>query len=331
VAEETDNASGARGRLTAGALVGISPTHPGQQAVSTCRAVTAVTALAIPGKTYHAVVGRAEVSQALLLSARKRAVLSMSPLFAGIRSETVLNGIAVAMEERAMGPDQGMPRGAAPELYLLAEGEVDLVVGPRLVETIGPGGFWGEERIVSASPIICEARAGVACSCYAIPASVLAGVPVVQWELQEAFERRLRSFRAGFRFEWSDVFRVGVDDLDQEHRRLFALVNDLSETIGRTGKIDGHQRQKKELLDFARLHFKSEEALMEKHGYPRLETQRKDHHDLLERLERFAGAEERRTRPRAQTAVDYLKDWLIRHTLIEDLRYREFFEERGVG
>jgi hemerythrin-like metal-binding protein len=126
------------------------------------------------------------------------------------------------------------------------------------------------------------------------------------------------------------VFRVGVEDLDQEHRRLFALVNELSETIGRTGKIEGHQKQKKELLDFARLHFKSEESLMEKHGYPRLETQRKDHHDLLERLERFAGAEERRTRPRAQTAVDYLKDWLIRHTLIEDLRYREFFEERGI-
>ena len=330
VAEETNNGFGARGRLTAGALVGVSPVHPGQQAASRCRAVTAVTALAIPGATYHAVVSRAEVSQALQLSARKRAFLSMCPLFAGIRSETVLNGIAVTMEERTISPGQGTPRSAVPELYLLSEGEIDLVVGPRLVETIGPGGFWGEERIVSSAPVICEARAGVACACFAIPASVMAAVPVVQWELQEAFERRLRSFRAGFRFEWSDAFRVGVEKLDEEHRRLFALVNDLSDTIGRTGRIEGHEKQKKELLDFTRLHFQSEESLMETHGYPRLETQRNDHHALLERLERFAGAEERRLRPRAQTAVDYLKDWLIRHTLIEDLKYREFFEERGI-
>jgi hemerythrin len=330
VAEETDNGSGARGRLTAGALVGVSPMHPGQQAASTCRALSAITALSIPGATYRAVVGRTEVSQALQLAARKRAFLSMSPLFAGIRSETVLNGIAVAMKERRIGPGKGTPRSAVPELYLLSEGEVDLVVGPRLVETIGPGGFWGEERIVSLAPAICQARAGVACTCYAIPASILTAIPVVQWELQETFERRLQSFRAGFRFEWSDAFRVGVEKLDTEHRRLFALVNDLSETIGRTGKIEGHEKQKKELLQFTRVHFQHEESLLEKHGYPRLELQRKDHHDLLERLERFAGAEERRARPRAQTAVDYLKDWLIRHTLIEDLKYRDFFEERGI-
>ncbi len=331
VAEETDNGSGARGRLTAGALVGVSAVHPGQQAASTCRALSAVTALAIPGPTYRGFVGRTEISQALQLSAKKRGFLSMCPLFAGIRSETVLNGIAVTMEERRMDPGKGTPRSAGPELYLLSEGEVDLVVGPRLVETIGPGGFWGEERIVSSAPAICEARASeVACAFYAIPASVLAAVPVVQWELQEAFERRLRSFREGFRFEWSNAFRVGVKKLDTEHRRLFALVNELSETIGRTGKIEGHEKQKKELLQFTRLHFQSEESLMEKHRYPRLELQRKDHRDLLEQLERFAGAEEKRARPRAQTAVDYLKDWLIRHTLIEDLKYREFFEERGI-
>ena len=330
VAEETDNASGARGRLSAGALVGVSPIQPVEQAASTFRTLSAVAALCIPGATYRAVVGKTDLSEAITLAARRRAFLSMCPLFSGIRSETVLNGIAVAMEERRIDPGAPPPRSALPELYLLSKGEVDLVVGPRLVETIGPGGFWGEERIVSPAPTICEARAGTAGACYAIPAAVLGSVPVVQWELQETFERRLRTFRSEFRFEWSDAFRIGVEKLDSEHRRLFALVNELSETIGRTGKINGHEKQKKELLQFTREHFHNEESLLEDTGYPRLELQRRDHRELLARLERFAGAEERRARPRAQTAVDYLKDWLIRHTLIEDLKYRDFFEERGI-
>jgi hemerythrin len=69
---------------------------------------------------------------------------------------------------------------------------------------------------------------------------------------------------------------------------------------------------------------------MREHGYPRLEIQQKEHGELLVRLERFIAAGERRRRPRTDTAMDYLKDWFIRHTLVEDLRYRDFFAKKGV-
>ena len=35
--------------------------------------------------------------------------------------------------------------------------------------------------------------------------------------------------------------------------------------------------------------------------------------------------------PASETAVDYLKDWLISHTLLEDLQYRDFFAARGIS
>jgi hemerythrin len=328
--EETDASSGESRRLSTGALVGVLPARPEQLAATTCRALSAVTVLGIPAGTYREVVGRAGVAEALRRSAAIRGFLSLCPLFKGIRSETVLNGIAAVMQERRLGPDRGSEPAESPELCVLADGEIDLMVGARLVESIGPGGFWGEERIVSTSPVICEPRAAGKCSYFAIPADVLSSIPMVQWELQETFERRLRSFRSEFRFEWSDAFRVGVKELDDQHRLLFSLVNDLSQIIGKTGKIGGHDEQKKELLAFARVHFQSEEALMEAHDYPRRDVQRKEHGDLLARLERFAGEGERRARPRAQTSVDYLKDWLIRHVLLEDLKYRDFFEQKGL-
>jgi hemerythrin len=328
--EETGASSGESRRLSAGAFLGALPARPEELAATTCRAVSAVTVLGIPAATYREIVGRAGVAEALRRSAAIRGFLSLCPLFKGIRSETVLNGITAAMSERRLDPDRSPEPAEKPELCILADGEVDLVVGARLVETIGPGGFWGEERIVSSSPVICEPRAASALTYFAIPAEILSSIPMVQWDMQETFERRLRSFRADFRFAWSDAFGVGVKELDDQHRRLFSLVNGLSEIIGKTGKIEGHEAEKKELLAFARVHFQTEEALMEAHDYSRSEVQRKEHGDLIARLERFAGEGERRARPRAQTAVDYLKDWLIRHVLLEDLRYRDFFKEKGL-
>jgi hemerythrin-like metal-binding protein len=140
----------------------------------------------------------------------------------------------------------------------------------------------------------------------------------------------MHSFRSGFRFEWSEAFRVNVRAMDDQHRTLFALVNDLSEKIGAAHTIAGYDQEKQALLGFAREHFFAEEKLMEKHGYPRLDAQRKAHAEMVALLERFMAAGERRRRPRGATAVDYLKDWLIRHTLLEDLQYRPFFAGKGV-
>jgi len=203
-------------------------------------------------------------------------------------------------------------------------------MGAHLVETIGPGGFWGEASLVSEAPQLCEARAVTECVCYAVPRGLIDDIPVVQWELQETFERRLRSFRAGFRFEWSDSFKVDVAELDDQHRKLFALANGLSELIGSSGRIDGHDAQKRALLSYTRLHFQSEESLMTGNGYPRAALQQQEHAALLAKLERFVEAGERRARPRPESAVDYLKDWLISHTLLEDLKYRPFFALKGI-
>ena len=73
-----------------------------------------------------------------------------------------------------------------------------------------------------------------------------------------------------------------------------------------------------------------EEALMKSQGYPRFEVQAQAHRVLLSQLEMLVNAAERRARPRSETAVDYLKDWLIKHTLLEDLQYKEFFTQRGI-
>jgi hemerythrin len=330
VAEETDPSTGKSRRLGVGSFAGGYSVLEAPTSSFFCRAQSAVTVVSIPARTYTDFMSRnggAGVCRELPVF---REVLAICPAFVGIRTESVLNAIAAAMTEKHLAAGAPAPADHSPTLYVLARGDLDIAVGSQLVETLPPGGFWGEERIVSAAPSLIVARAASDCTYLTVPAELLADIPIVQWELLETFERRLRSFRAGFRFEWSPSFRVGVTMLDEQHRDLFAYVNTLSEAIGRTGIVEGHDAEKRAVLDFARRHFADEEALMKTQRYPRFEVQAQAHRVLLSQLEMLVNAAERRSRPRSETAVDYLKDWLIKHTLLEDLQYKEFFTRRGI-
>jgi hemerythrin len=289
-----------------------------------------VNVLSIPARTFRDFISRNGGAGACREPPAFRDVLSVCPAFSGIQTESVLNRIAASMQERRLPRGVVAPAEPEPSILVLARGELDIAVGSQLVETLRTGGFWGEERIVSAAPGLSIARAATDCTYLAVPAGVLADIPIVQCELLETFERRLRSFRAGFRFEWSEFFRVNVKLLDDQHRTLFALVNALSEAIGRMGIVSGHEKEKREVLEYTRSHFADEEALMKENGYPRYEFQISEHQGLLGQLEKFVNAPERRLRPRSETAVDYLKDWLIKHTLIEDLQYKDFFAQKGI-
>ena len=329
VAEETDAAARTSHRVGLGSVAGgwaggVSPAAP-----SSCRARGTVTVLSIPSPRYrpfvqaHGPIGR--------VSSLRHDALALCPAFAGTRSEGVVNHVAAEAEERGLAAGEVALAEVLPGILVLAAGEVDLAVGTQLIETLGPGGFWGEERIVSRAPSLATARAVTDCTLLAIPAGAIADIPSVQWVLLETFERRLRSLRARFRFEWSQSFCVNVKQLDDEHRELFARVNALSHALGTSGQLEGHEVEKTAVIEYARLHFHHEETLMERHAYPRLGVQKRAHEMLMRQLERLAGAEEKRARPRVDTAADYLKDWLISHTLLEDLQYRDFFAGRGIS
>jgi hemerythrin len=329
-AEETDPATGKTRRVGIGHLTGRLFPPGTSTAALLCRARSMVTVVPVPARVWQDFMGRNERAGALGEPALFRDVLSLCPAFAGIETEGVQDRIAAAAQERRISAGRTVAGESGPALLILARGEMDLAVGSQLIEALRPGSFWGEERIVSAAPGLSEARAVSDCAYLAVPADTLADIPIVQWELLETFERRLRSFRAGFRFEWSEAFRVNVALLDDQHRELFSRINALSESIGRNGSVEGHPEEKRDVMGFTRTHFADEEALMSAHGYPRAEVQRRAHETLLKQLEGLVTAEERRARPRSETAVDFLKDWLIRHTLLEDLQYRDFFARQGV-
>lgn len=126
----------------------------------------------------------------------------------------------------------------------------------------------------------------------------------------------------GNRLVWQDRFNIGVDAIDEEHKKLFSIMNKLFEYKKREDK--GRwicQEGIKYFKDHAMRHFIEEEAYMASIHYMGFETHRRLHDNfrkktlpaLEKELERTAYSEE---------AVNHFlgvcAGWLIGHTLTED-------------
>lgn len=83
---------------------------------------------------------------------------------------------------------------------------------------------------------------------------------------------------------WDESLRVGIDVIDEHHRYLFDLVNDLIDVVA--NKLGARElgRVLKALGQYVLVHFRAEESMMEQYGYHRLDIQLQQHHLFLERF-----------------------------------------------
>ncbi|MBI1390241.1 MAG: bacteriohemerythrin [bacterium] len=132
-------------------------------------------------------------------------------------------------------------------------------------------------------------------------------------------------------FEWDDSMSVKNKTLDDQHKRLIALVNKLFDALKQNkgksilgGIID-------ELIDYTRTHFKNEERIMAQGGYPKLESHQKQHHAFTEKALDLQTRFHRGELVLSQEVLDFLKDWLINHIMKQDQQYAPYLKGNGVN
>jgi hemerythrin-like metal-binding protein len=151
---------------------------------------------------------------------------------------------------------------------------------------------------------------------------VLATVGVVAWA----------KFREKSKFlVWKDEYSVGIEAIDQDHRKLLNLINQFQTAVlYRTGR-EFEEEAFDALVDYTRTHFRREEDLMEKYGYPDFEGHRDQHRKMIAQVEACMAqyTAEGRQVP-LERAVAFLQDWLITHINGTDQQYSEFLRDKGV-
>ena len=254
--------------------------------------------------------------------------LSASETFAPPLSDETLLAIAASAEQRRVGSGERFQ--AMDGLLVVASGIAHIQLGSSTLEALEPGGCFGIESILFRTAPLLEGLAETDCELLFIPETMILDKPLILWRLRERLDRKLVNLRASFPLEWTPAYSVKVDILDAQHKQEFDLIEEtlrLCHGRSRTGDSEGLIAVVESLTTVTRNHFRTENELMERYGYPQYRDHRDEHERILETLQSL-----RSQAGEAGTAelVDFFKDWILRHTLLTDRQYMEFFASRGV-
>ena len=84
--------------------------------------------------------------------------------------------------------------------------------------------------------------------------------------------------------DWSDEYRIGLDEIDSQHKRLNDLGNKVIATCNRHQSQDMIVDSMDALKKYTTWHFQSEEVLMRIYEYPDYTDHRDEHVALIKEL-----------------------------------------------
>jgi len=191
---------GINNKMAGGSIIGELSGLLGTEARGTYRAVSIVQAICISSKLYVEVLKRNGLYDETRRHIAVRRFLQNTWLFGEQLSCPVKNRISNAMTLRKYMPNEYLSVSHGAPLYLVKQGEVEVMAGRNHADTITEGGFFGEENVLFGGAEILSARVLSQAEIWEIPADVVSEIPIVRWKLRETFERRVRMGGGGFIF-----------------------------------------------------------------------------------------------------------------------------------
>jgi len=129
---------------------------------------------------------------------------------------------------------------------------------------------------------------------------------------------------------WDQTYSVSVKKMDDQHQRLFALINALHDAM-RQGKGQAAvQDTVRELSSYTATHFRAEEELLRKSNYPGLAAHQAEHQKYIAKVNQFAEDLNSGKNASSISVLGFLKDWLAEHIKRTDRSYSAFLNSRGL-
>jgi hemerythrin len=130
-------------------------------------------------------------------------------------------------------------------------------------------------------------------------------------------------------FQWDEKLLVGHSDIDTQHKRLFQLADDLHQAMA-AGKATAKLSEiLGSLIAYTKMHFASEERLMQKYNYPDYAAHKALHEKLTAQVMDF---QKDFSAGRAVLTIDlmqFLKNWLFQHIGKTDQKVAEFLRKKA--
>ena len=128
-------------------------------------------------------------------------------------------------------------------------------------------------------------------------------------------------------FEWNQVHSVGVEAIDDQHKRLLAITDRLFEAIMAGKGFEELLGFLHEMRDYAEYHFQFEEDLLAENGFPEAEIRAhaREHAALKAQVDEFIDGFSPNSETMDIEVFDFLRDWTTEHLGGTDMEYKDFF------
>ncbi len=133
------------------------------------------------------------------------------------------------------------------------------------------------------------------------------------------------------KIEWSDELSVGIQEIDDQHRQLIALLNEFYIAVERGEREEGIRTLFEGVDNYTVFHFSEEEAFMERIGYPDLGPHRETHAMFRREYQAAMERHESGDRKAVRDLVAFLFSWLYTHINKTDKRYAAFFHQKAAS
>jgi len=125
--------------------------------------------------------------------------------------------------------------------------------------------------------------------------------------------------------QWHDTYSIGVKLVDEQHKKLIALTNELYINCMASNRrsSDAFLKAMHEVIDYTDYHFATEEKIMERVKYPDLIYHKKEHiyftRDVLMKVKGFSQGKV----TSSNSFTYFLRDWVLHHIAVNDKKLGE--------
>jgi hemerythrin len=124
---------------------------------------------------------------------------------------------------------------------------------------------------------------------------------------------------------WNGSFLVNFEIIDNQHKGLIDIINDLIQGCDKSKAIRDivFIKTLRKAVEYTQLHFSTEEKYLLQVNYPEFDAQKKEHDAFIsEVIKQLKSFEENQNDPAA--LVEFLKNWLLNHIAVMDKKYAPY-------
>lgn len=127
---------------------------------------------------------------------------------------------------------------------------------------------------------------------------------------------------------WQDSFSVGIPQLDDQHKKLVAMFNDLHERLKDGTSHEVIVKILYNLVQYTKTHFADEEKIMSHFNYPKLDSHRKIHEVMTSMVGHYVGQYKSGEPDIEIELLKFLYNWFTKHIAQDDAEYGKFIAKK---